>query len=114
MITSSAPATAVDGAAASLVAQSHAAGSVVTQRFWFVLPEDSIKELMADPEFVAALTYAKVERVGSFWASTEFKRLNKAVGGVLTSTLHGVIDLGFDFAQPYNFVQHSTGLMFMR
>lgn len=84
------------------------------QRFWFVLPEDSIKELMSDPEFVAALLAAKVARVGSFWASAEFNRLNKAVGGVLTSTLHGVIELGFDFAQPYNFVQHSTGLMFMR
>ncbi|KAF6257688.1 hypothetical protein COO60DRAFT_1701687 [Scenedesmus sp. NREL 46B-D3] len=87
---------------------------VPVRRFWFVLPEDSIKELMSDPEFVAALLAAKVARVGSFWESSEFNRLNKAVGGVLTSTLHGVIELGFDFAQPYNFVQHSTGLMFMR
>ncbi|KAF6250103.1 hypothetical protein COO60DRAFT_1629987 [Scenedesmus sp. NREL 46B-D3] len=87
---------------------------VPVRRFWFVLPEDSIKELMSDPEFVAALLAAKVARVGSFWASSEFNRLNKAVSGVLTSTLHGVIELGFDFAQPYNFVQHSTGLMFMR
>ncbi|KAF6249640.1 hypothetical protein COO60DRAFT_1647837 [Scenedesmus sp. NREL 46B-D3] len=76
----------------------------ISSRFWFVLPEDSIKELMSDPEFVAALLAAKVARVGSFWASAEFNRLNKAVGGVLTSTLHGVIELGFDFAQPYNFV----------
>ncbi|KAF6254224.1 hypothetical protein COO60DRAFT_1627960 [Scenedesmus sp. NREL 46B-D3] len=31
--------------------------------------KDSIKELMSDPEFVAALLAAKVARVGSFWAS---------------------------------------------
>lgn len=69
---------------------------------------------MADPEFVAALRAPKVGPVGCFWRSPEFKRLNKAVCGVLGSPDHGVLELGFDFAEPYIFVKHSTGLMFMR
>jgi hypothetical protein len=40
--------------------------------------------------------------------------LDQAVGGVLTDVKHGVLELGFDFAEPYNFVKHSTGLLFMR
>ncbi|WIA36729.1 hypothetical protein OEZ86_008001 [Tetradesmus obliquus] len=87
---------------------------VPVRRFWFVAPEDSIKELFADPAFVKALLEARVVNVGSFADSEEFRRLNKAVGGVLSSSEHGIIELGFDFAQPYNFLQHSTGFMFMR
>jgi len=63
---------------------------------------------------VKALLEARVVNVGSFADSEEFRRLNKAVGGVLSSSEHGIIELGFDFAQPYNFLQHSTGFMFMR
>lgn len=69
---------------------------------------------MSDPAFVKALQSPKVVRVGSFAASPEFKRLNRAVGGVLDSPEHGVLELGFDFAEPYIFAKHSTGLMFMR
>lgn len=85
------------------------------QRFWFVLPEDSIRELMCDAEFVAALLAARdFSKVASFWSSPEFSRLNKALGGILKNTQHGVLELGFDFMEPYNFVKHSTGMMFMR
>lgn len=84
------------------------------QRFWFVLPEDSIRELMCDPEFVEALKTLKAKVVGNFWDSLEFARLNRAVGNVLTMAQHGVIELGFDFMEPYNFVKHSTGMLFMR
>lgn len=87
---------------------------LLLQRFWFVAPEDSIKELYSDPAFVKAVLEAKVVRVGSFADSEEFRRLNKAVGGVLSDNHHAVIELGFDFAQPYNFLQHATGFMFMR
>lgn len=69
---------------------------------------------MSDPAFVQALLEGKVEKVGNFWSSPEFKRLNRAVGGVLSDPHHGVIELGFDFAQPYIFINHSTGLMFLR
>lgn len=69
---------------------------------------------MGDPDFVKALQDPRVVRVGSFWASPEYKRLNKAVGGVLDNQQHGVLEIGFDFAEPYNFAKHSTGLMFMR
>lgn len=84
------------------------------QRFWFILPEESIKELMGDPEFVKALQAGKVACVGNYWGSEEYARLNKAVGGVLCSWQHGVLEIGFDFAEPYNFAKHSTGMMFMR
>jgi hypothetical protein len=84
------------------------------QRFWFVLPEDSIRELMCDPDFVAALHTLKAKVVGNFWDSIEFARLDRAVGGILTMAQHGVIELGFDFMEPYNFTKHSTGMMFMR
>jgi hypothetical protein len=85
------------------------------QRFWFVAPENSIKELFSDPAFVKALLEAReVNFVGSFADSEEFKRLKAAVGGVLSSSKDGIIELGFDFAQPYNFLQHSTGFLFMR
>lgn len=84
------------------------------QRFWYIPLEGSIQELMSDPDFVKALQAARLARVGNFWASTEYKRLNRAVGGVLDSPEHGVLEIGFDFAEPYNFTKHSTGLMFMR
>lgn len=84
------------------------------QRFWYTPLDDSIRELMGDPAFVKALLASKLARVGNFWDSMEFKRLNKAVGGVLSSAQHGVLEIGFDFAEPYNFAKHSTGLMFMR
>lgn len=84
------------------------------QRFWFVLPEDSIRELMCDPDFVAALQTLKAKVVGNFWDSLEFARLNDAVGSVLLMAQHGVIELGFDFMEPYNFTKHSTGMLFMR
>lgn len=86
----------------------------VLQRFWFVALQESIKELFADPAFVKALLEAKEVKIGSFADSEEFRRLNQAVGGVLSSSEHAVIELGFDFAQPYNFLQHATGFMFMR
>lgn len=70
------------------------------QRFWLIPLDDSIKELRSDPAFVKALQSPKVVRVGSFAASPEFKRLNRAVGGVLDSPEHGVLELGFDFAEP--------------
>lgn len=69
---------------------------------------------MSDPAFVKALQSPKLVQVGSFAASPEYKRLNRAVGGVLDGPEHGVLEIGFDFAEPYNFAKHSTGLMFMR
>ena len=69
---------------------------------------------MGDPEFVKALQADKVACVGNYWGSEEFARLNRAVGGVLCSWQHGVLEIGFDFAEPYNFAKHSTGMMFMR
>jgi hypothetical protein len=87
---------------------------LLLQRFWFVAPEESIKELFADPAFVKAVLEAKEVNIGSFADSEEFRRLNEAVGGVLSSSAHGVIELGFDFAQPYHFLQHSSGFLFMR
>jgi hypothetical protein len=97
-----------------LIHSSSACFLCLLQRFWFVAPEDSIKELFSDPAFVKALLEAKEVKIGSFADSDEFKRLNAAVGGVLSSKEHGIIELGFDFAQPYNFLQHSTGFLFMR
>jgi len=84
------------------------------QRFWFVLPEHSIQELMSDPEFAAAVRAIKVPLTGNFWDSVEFMRLDKAVGHILSQCQHGVLELGFDFMEPYNFVKHSTGMLFMR
>jgi hypothetical protein len=84
------------------------------QRFWFIPLDDSITELMSDPDFVKALQAPRLVRVGNYWASLEYKRLNRAVGGVLDNPQHGVLEIGFDFAEPYNFAKHSTGLMFMR
>lgn len=87
---------------------------VVLQRFWFIPLDDSIRELMSDPAFVKALQSPRLIRVGTFWASREYRRLNKVLGGVLDNLQHGVLEIGFDFAEPYNFAKHSTGLMFMR
>jgi hypothetical protein len=52
--------------------------------------------------------------VGNWFASKEYKRLNRVLGGVLDNPQHGVLEIGFDFAEPYTFAKHSTGLMFMR
>lgn len=79
-----------------------------------MLPEDSIQELMSDPDFVEAVMADKVKIVSNYWGSSEFTRVNEATGGVLDSNQHAVIELGFDFAHPHALVSHSTGLMFMR
>ena len=69
---------------------------------------------MNDPDFVAAIMANKVHVVGTYLSSPEYQRLNQATGGLPSQRGNGVIELGFDFAQPYNFVQHSTGLLFFR
>jgi hypothetical protein len=84
------------------------------QRFWFFDLEGSIAELMADPEFVAAWRQARVQFPGSYWGSPEHHRMKQATSGAVDSPHNGVIELWFDFAQPYNFANHSTGLMFFR
>lgn len=87
---------------------------VLPQRFWFVEPEESIKELMHDPEFVAAFRRARDKTIGSYWGSSEHDRMSKATGGAVDDRKNGIIDIGFDYVQPYNFTQHATGLMFFR
>jgi hypothetical protein len=84
------------------------------QRFWFINPEESIKELMHDPDFVAAFRRERNDEPGSYWGSAEHERMTEATGGAVDNRDNGIIDLGFDFVQPYHFTQHSTGLMFMR
>jgi hypothetical protein len=93
------------------------------QRFWFFDPRETAKELMRDPEFVRAFYAGRVETVGGWWGSAEHKRLQKATayeeghperGSHASHPDTGCIEIGFDFAQPYNFLQHATGLMFIR
>jgi hypothetical protein len=84
------------------------------QRYWYIPPQDSIKELMMDPAFVAAIRTAKTKVVGNYWASPEWERVNKATGGAAAGPGHGVIALGGDFFQPYNSKQHSTGGIWWR
>jgi hypothetical protein len=84
------------------------------QRFWFIEPEDSIKELMQDPDFVAAFRKERDDAPGSYWGSPEHARMSQATAGAVDDRRNGIIDLGFDFVQPYHFTQHSTGLLFMR
>lgn len=87
---------------------------VLVQRFWFFDLEESVKELMADPEFVESWRQARVQVPGGYWGSPEHLRMREATGGAVDNPDNGIIELGFDFAQPYNFANHSTGLMFFR
>jgi hypothetical protein len=84
------------------------------QRYWYIPPQESIKELMMDPAFVAAIRTAKTKVVGNYWASPEWERVNKATGGAAAGPGHGVIALGGGFFQPYNSKQHSTGGIWWR
>ena len=77
-------------------------------------PEDSIKELFHDPDFVKALRKKRDTSIGSYWNSLEHQRMTRATGGAVDDPCNGIIEVGFDYAQPYNFTTHSTGLMFMR
>lgn len=67
-----------------------------------------------DPDFAAALMADKEKLVGNYWDSPEWDRVNEATGGVVAGPGHGVLALGCDFFQPYVFVQHSTGAIFVR
>jgi hypothetical protein len=69
---------------------------------------------MQDPEFVAAFSRDRDFSVGSYWGSSEHERMKEATGGAVDGKDNGIIDLGFDYGQPYNFTQHATGLMFFR
>jgi hypothetical protein len=88
--------------------------SVALQRFWYIAPEDSIQELFQDPDFVTALKKKRDTSVGSYWNSLEHQRMQLATGGAIDDQCNGIIEIGFDFAEPYNFKAHGTGLMFMR
>jgi hypothetical protein len=69
---------------------------------------------MQDPEFVVAFRKQRETAVGSYWTSAEYTRMEEATGGAIADENNGSIEIGFDFAEPYNFAQHSTGLMFFR
>lgn len=84
------------------------------QRFWFIDPETSIKELMQDPDFVVAFRKQRETSVGSYWGSPEHARMAAATAGAIDDKNNGSVEIGFDYAQPYNFTQHGTGLMFLR
>jgi hypothetical protein len=79
------------------------------QRFWYIRPQESIEELMMDPDFVIAIRTAKAKVVGSLWASQEWERVNEATGGAAAGPGHGVIAVGGDFFQPFKNRQWSTG-----
>jgi hypothetical protein len=84
------------------------------QRFWYIRPQESIEELMMDPDFVTAIRTAKAKVVGNYWDSPEWNRVNKATGGAAAGPGHGVIALGADFFQPFKSRQWSTGGIWWR
>ncbi|WIA19765.1 hypothetical protein OEZ85_005679 [Tetradesmus obliquus] len=87
---------------------------VPVRRFWYIRPQESIEELMMDPDFVTAIRTAKAKVVGNFWASPEWERVNEATGGAAAGPGHGVIAGGGDFFQPFKNRQWSTGGIWWR
>eukprot|EP00883_Tetradesmus_obliquus_P012537 jgi/Sobl393_1/539/SZX70654.1 len=49
---------------------------VPVRRFWYIRPQESIEELMMDPDFVTAIRTAKAKVVGNYWDSPELNRVN--------------------------------------
>jgi len=69
---------------------------------------------MQDPEFVIAFRKQRETSIGSYWTSPEHGRMVQATAGAIDDRNNGSIEIGFDYAEPYNFAQHATGLMFLR
>ena len=69
---------------------------------------------MQDPDFVVAFRKQRETSVGSYWGSPEHARMAAATAGAIDDKNNGSVEIGFDYAQPYNFTQHGTGLMFLR
>ena len=69
---------------------------------------------MQDPDFVVVFRKQRETSVGSYWGSPEHARMAAATAGAIDDKNNGSVEIGFDYAQPYNFTQHGTGLMFLR
>ncbi len=93
------------------------------QVFWHVPLKETIADLHSDPDFCdarakeGAATAASLQggaAAGTWHASEELQRLNRAAGGALQDASNATCEAGFDSAQVYTFLQHSTGFMFFR
>jgi hypothetical protein len=81
---------------------------------YFGLRRTILELLLYNPLYKKYRGTDREKKVGSFWNSREYVRINTATGGALDSPDNSTYELGYDDASIFNIATHSTGFIFLR
>ena len=87
---------------------------IAPQVFYYLGLERTIRLMFSDPEWCELRGSGRDFSAAGFYGSAAAARMNEECGGQLFQPGNSVYELGFDFAQVFNFANHSTGALFVR
>lgn len=95
-----------------------------TQPFYYLGLEETVRELLTDPDLVAALGRSRTtDDCNTWWGNNDYRALDARLGGSLSQhappgsalphhTL--TMDMALDFGQMYDFKQEGVGILAVR
>ena len=83
--------------------------------FYFPIAEVIQQKFFNNPEWCELRGSARDPAdCNTYLGSNDARRIDQLTGGKLTDPTSGLLEIGFDFGQVFNFIDHSVGVFAVR